>query len=426
MPHTPPSPSATDLKAHKNTAVQSALSNFNVVDNKLVISGQTVSQLSEAHGTPLYIYDSAVIKDRHDALRRLFPRSLKISYAVKANPNREILGLMAALYDGVDVASAGEIERCIHAGISPSGMNFAGPGKRRLEIESAIDVSIGGISVESEKEISHILEICTRKNTAADILIRVNTDFRLGRCGLQMGGTAGPFGIDIETVPALLKRYMHQSTLNVLGLHFYIGTQVLDAGSVTAYIDSVMNCAASLAAEVPILFKKVIIGGGFGIPYFSQDAPLDLAAVGHGFRKGLERYADKLPNTQFWLELGRYLVGESGAYVTRVLYRKKSRGKTFIVFDGGMHHHLAASGNLGQGMLKRAMPIVIANRIDGPAETVTLAGPLCTALDTFGTHSLPSPKEGDLVAVLNAGAYGLSASPVHFLSHTPPSEILLS
>lgn len=425
MHKSPPSPSATDLKAPKNTAVKSALSNFSVVDNELVIGGHTVSQLAEAHGTPLYIYDSAVIKDRHDALRRLFPRSLKISYAVKANPNHKILGLMAALYDGVDVASAGEIERCIHAGISPSGMNFAGPGKRRLEIESAIDGGIGGISVESEKEIAHILEICTRKNTVADILIRVNTDFRLGRCGLQMGGAAGPFGIDIEAVPALIRRYMHHPTLNVLGLHFYIGTQVLDADSVTAYINSVMSCAASLATEVPFPLKKVIIGGGFGIPYFSQDAPLDVSAVGHGFRKGLERYADKLPNTQFWLELGRYLVGESGAYVTRVLYRKKSRGKTFIVLDGGMHHHLAASGNLGQGMLKRAMPVVIANRIDGLSETVTLSGPLCTALDTFGTHTLPVPCEGDLIAVLNAGAYGYTASPINFLSHAPPVEVVI-
>jgi diaminopimelate decarboxylase len=189
--------------------------------------------------------------------------------------------------------------------------------------------------------------------------------------------------------------------------------------------EKILEYAANIITETRTPIKCLNIGGGFGIPYFSHEQDLDLLTVGAGLKKLLKQYSSIFDKTEIITEFGRYLVGESGVYLARVLYRKKSMGQTFVIIDGGMHHHLAASGNLGQSLVRRPMPITVANKQGVTVEKVHVTGPLCTPLDNFGYVELPHVKEGDLIAVLNSGAYGFSASPHLFLSHKPPKEIVV-
>ncbi len=408
-----------------NHALKSALANFTKRGSELVVGGKTVSTLAEQYGTPLYIYDKRIIlqkcQDLHDAL----PDNLKIYYALKANPNHEIIQLMAGLYDGFDVASAGETERVVQAGIAPDRISFAGPGKTVSELRYAIKQQIGGLSLESEQEFEHVGSMCRQLGKTADVFVRVNPDFGLSQSGMKMGGGATQFGVDSERIPELLTAIQDDPLLNFKGIHIFSGSQNLSADELLRMFENILNYAVSLIEVAGISIDTLNMGGGFGIPYFAHEQELDLHAVGQGLKRLLRRYRAKLKNTSFIIELGRFLVGECGVYLARVLYRKLSRGQVFLITDGGMHHHLAASGNFGQSLVRRPMPLAVANRLGGPGEKVHVVGPLCTPLDSFGLVDLPEAQEGDLVAVLNSGAYGFSASPQLFLSHPAPKEIIV-
>lgn len=407
-------------------ALQSALANFAQANGELLIAGKPISTFAAEKRTPFYLYDPAILRRRQQQLRAALPKEIKIYYAVKANPNVRLIRELGGLYDGVDIASKGEMIRAIEAGVKPEAMSFAGPGKSIEELRFAIKYKVGTISVESERELEHIRELCCQLNAVANILIRVNPAFELAKSGMKMGGGAQQFGIDSERVPSLIKSLARDATIRCNGIHIFAGSQNLNAGAILEAFHSILRDAESLAAEIDGPLPIVNLGGGFGIPYFEKDEELDLQQISDGLGRLLEGSRKRLPQTQFKIELGRYLVGESGLYVCRVLYRKISRGQVFLVTDGGMHHHLAASGNFGQKMVHRPMPITIANKIHHPTERVNLVGPLCTPLDTFGMNlELPRADEGDLIAVFNSGAYGYSASPLGFLSHEPPEEFIL-
>ncbi|GBE52543.1 L-glutamyl-[BtrI acyl-carrier protein] decarboxylase [bacterium BMS3Bbin14] len=408
-----------------NHALKSALANFTRQGSELVVGGKTVSALAEQYGTPLYIYDKRIILQKCQVIRNALPDNLKIYYALKANPNHEIIQLMAGLYDGFDVASAGEIERVIQAGIAPDRISFAGPGKTISELRYAINQQIGGLSLESEQEFGHVKAICRQLGKTADVFIRVNPDFGLSQSGMKMGGGPTQFGVDSERVPDLLKAIQDAPLLNFKGIHIFSGSQNLSADELLRLFENIFDYAVSLIEVTGIAIDKLNMGGGFGIPYFAHEQELDLLAVGQGLERLFRQYRAKLKNTSFIIELGRFLVGESGVYLTRVLYRKISQGQVFLVTDGGMHHHLAASGNFGQSLVRRPMPLTVANRLGGPVEKVHVVGPLCTPLDSFGFVDLPEAQQGDLIAVLNSGAYGFSASPQLFLSHPAPKEIIV-
>lgn len=407
-------------------ALQSALANFAQANSELLITGKPISTFAAEKRTPFYLYDRTILRRRQQQLREALPKEIKIYYAVKANPNVRLIRELGGLYDGVDIASKGELIRAIEAGIKPEAMSFAGPGKSIEELRLAIKCKIGTISVESERELEHIRELCCQLNAVANILIRVNPAFELAKSGMKMGGGAQQFGIDSERVPSLIKSLARDATIRFNGIHIFAGSQNLNAGAILEAFHSILRYAENLAAEIDGPLPIVNLGGGFGIPYFEKDEELNLPQISDGLGRLLEGSRKHLPQTQFKIELGRYLVGESGLYVCRVLYRKISRGQVFLVTDGGMHHHLTASGNFGQKMVHRTMPITIANKIHHPTERVNLVGPLCTPLDTFGMNlELPRADEGDLIAVFNSGAYGYSASPLGFLSHEPPEEFIL-
>jgi diaminopimelate decarboxylase len=385
----------------------------------LLIGGVSAETLA-AQGTPLFVYDAARIAAQVERFRAAFP-SVALHYAVKANPCGPLLETMEALVDGFDVASAGELQRVAALGLP---ISFAGPGKRDPELKEAIS---GGVTInlESEAEAERALTLGERLGTRPKLAVRVNPPFGIKGAGMKMGGLASPFGVDHERVGALVRLIVHAGA-DWRGLHIYAGSQSLSAEAIIETHRATISLAATIAVQAGAPPPEVNLGGGFGIPYFAKDEPLDLEIIAAALTKSLAERDNILGETKFSIELGRWLVGEAGVYLTRIVDRKVSRGKTFLVTDGGLHHMLAASGNFGQ-LLRRNYPVAIANRfIAEPAEEVTVVGCLCTPLDLLADEvMLPRAEVGDLVAVFCAGAYGLSASPTAFLSQPAAREMLV-
>lgn len=210
------------------------------------------------------------------------------------------------------------------------------------------------------------------------------------------------------------------------GLHIFAGSQALHADALIELQRETVALAASIAEEAGHAPSHVNLGGGFGIPYFAKDQPLDVETVGAALAILLEKRPKILAGTEFAIELGRWLVGEAGVYLTRIVDRKESRGRVFLVTDGGLQHQLAASGNFGQ-LLRRNYPVAIAGRFAAsPEEEGTVTGCLCTPLDLLADEAmLPRAEIGDVVAIFCAGAYGLTASPAEFLSQPRAREMLI-
>jgi diaminopimelate decarboxylase len=271
-----------------------------------------------------------------------------------------------------------------------------------------------------------VAAIADRLGVRAGVALRVNPDFSVRGAGMRMGGGPQQFGVDVERAPAVLAR-IAGTGLDFHGFHVFAGSQNLNADSICAAQRATVDMVLRLADTAPAPVGYLNLGGGFGIPYAGRDTPLDLTPIGENLAKLLDtRIRPHLGDAHVVIELGRYLVGEAGVYVTRVVDRKVSRDTTFLVTDGGMHHQLAASGNFGQ-VIRRNYPIAVANRYsDGTDETVDVVGCLCTPLDLLGHNvALPHAGVGDLIAVFQAGAYGLTASPTAFLGHPAPAEVLV-
>ncbi len=399
-----------------------------VADNRLLLGGQPVSRLAEVLGrTPFYAYDRQHVAQRVAALRAVMPAGWELHYAVKANPMPALVQALAGQVDGLDVASAGELRVALDTGIAPQCISFAGPGKREAEIAQAVAAGIV-INLESERELHLAAQHGQRLGLRPTVALRVNPDFAMKGAAARMGGGARQFGVDAEAAGALLRR-MHGLPVDFVGFHLYAGSQNLRAEAIAQAQSLALDLAVRLAADAPAPVRLLNLGGGLGIPYFPNEQPLDLAALGEQMQALAPRLRAALPEAVPVLELGRYLVGEAGVYVCRVVDVKHSRGETFLVTDGGLHHHLAASGNFGQ-VVRRNYPLLLADRVapdaEHPAEVVNVVGPLCTSLDLLGERVLlPRAAVGDLVAVLASGAYGPSASPQAFLSHPPALEALV-
>lgn len=391
-------------------------------DGRLAIGGRDVEKLvEEAGGTPLFVYDSARVARQVARFRSAFPSDVALHYAVKANPYGPLLDLMAGLVDGFDVASAGELGRVAHLG---QPISFAGPGKRDAELETAIRAGIT-INLESEHEAERALGICKREGLTARLAIRVNPPFGLKGSGQKMGGLPSPFGVDHERVPDLVRRIIDAGA-KWHGLHVFAGSQALQSEALIEAQGNTIALAAEIAREAGHSPPEVNLGGGFGIPYFGTDRELDVEAVGASLARALDNRPEALRDTRLSIELGRWLVGEAGVYLTRIIDRKVSRGKTFLVTDGGLHHLLAATGNFGQ-LLRRNYPVTLASRFGAkPEEVASITGCLCTPLDLLGDEvELPHSSIGDLVGIFCVGAYGLSASPTYFLSQPMARELLV-
>ncbi|WP_037565943.1 pyridoxal-dependent decarboxylase, exosortase A system-associated [Sphingomonas sp. UNC305MFCol5.2] len=368
--------------------------------------------------TPAYVYDFRIVAARAARLRAALPPGVAVHYAIKANPLPALLKAIAPLVDGLDVASAGEMDRALDV-MAASAISFAGPGKRDAEIELAIRAGVT-LNVESEAEGQRALAIGGMLGMRPRLAVRVNPDFELRGSGMKMGGRASPFGIEAQHVAGLVKRLILGGA-EWRGLHIFAGSQSLDTQAVIETQAATVALAARIAEEAHRAPPLVNLGGGFGIPYFPGDVALDIEAIG----AALAGEIGKL-RTSYAIELGRWLVGEAGVYLARVVDRKVSQGETFLIVEGGLNHHLAATGNFGT-VVRRNYPVAVAHRMQDPAEeTVTIVGPLCTPLDRLADRvALPKAAVGDVIAIFASGAYGATASPAAFLGHPPVRELLV-
>lgn len=399
--------------------------NLQVKNNQLAISGISLTQLSNRVGqTPFYAYDRSLINQRFTELRKNMPNDLKIHYALKANPMPALVQHMATLADGFDIASAGEMKTALDTTMSAKNISIAGPGKRPQELQQAISAGIT-INIESKTELSAIEKISDQLGLAANIAIRINPSFELKMAGVKMGGGAKPFGIDEEQVPSVLKS-IKAMNLSFKGFHVYSGSQNLKEDSIIEAQNQTFLLIEKLSEYCPTAIETLNIGGGFGIPYFIGDTPINTQIIGDQLNESMLQFKKNSPHTDIVIELGRYLVGEAGIYVCQVIDKKISRGKTFLVVNGGLHHHLAASGNFGQ-IIRKNYPIAIGNKIESDTlECVDIVGPLCTPLDILASNiDLPVAEVGDFIAVFQSGAYGYTASPHQFLSQPACEEVIV-
>jgi len=398
---------------------------FAVRDGELLVGGIPLRRLAARVGsTPFYAYDRTLLSARVAQLRSALPTGIELHYAMKANPMPALVGHMAPLVDGIDVASAGELKIALDAGTDPGCISFAGPGKRDAELRQAVAAGIL-INVESFRELAVLAEASQALGVPARVAVRVNPDFELKSSGMKMGGGPKPFGVDAEQVPALLQA-IGRAELAFEGFHLFAGSQNLKAEAIVEAQQKSFALALRLAEHAPGPVRTLNLGGGLGIPYFPGEQRLDLAPIGTALGDIVAEAATALPGAAIVLELGRYLVGEAGIYVCRITDIKVSRGHTYLVTDGGLHHHLSASGNFGQ-VLRKNYPVTIGTRMGEPAaEAVSVVGPLCTPLDLIAERmALPQAAEGDLVVVFQSGAYGASASPQAFLGHPGVAEVLV-
>ena len=398
---------------------------FASINGELAVQGIAASDLvAQAGDTPCFVYSSAMLEARVASLRAAMPRRLAIHYAMKANPFAPVLRLMAGLVDGIDIASAGELALATAAGMDPAKISFAGPGKRDRDLAAAIAAGVT-LNIESEGECDRALAIGERLGVQPRLAVRVNPDFDLRGSGMRMGGGARPFGIDQARVPEMV-RHILGSGAHWRGFHIFPGSQALDTGAIIETQGKTLGLAAQLAEAAGQAPEHLNLGGGMGIPYFPADVPVDIVRVGAALADRFAALPAVLANTDFAMELGRWLVGEAGVYLTRIVDRKTSHGELYLVTDGGLHHQLAASGNFGT-VVRRNYPVAIASRFDAdPAEEANVVGCLCTPLDRLADKAhLPRADVGDLVAVFCAGAYGASASPSDFLGHGKAPEILV-
>ena len=405
--------------------VHAPMNQFAVNDGQLVIGGESLTVLAARVGqTPFYAYDRSLLRSRVAALREVLPQGIKLHYAMKANPMPAVVGFMAHLVDGIDVASAGELKVALDAGADPLEVSFAGPGKRDAELRQAVASRVL-INVESFREVGALQKISKDLGLAARVAVRVNPDFELKGSGMKMGGGPKQFGVDVEQMPELLAQ-IGRAGLAFEGFHLFAGSQNLRADSICEAQQKSYDLAVRLAEHAPMPVKFLNLGGGFGIPYFPGEKRLDLQPIGENLNRLVSRAKTDLPHVSLVIELGRYLVGEAGVYVARIVDRKVSRGQVFLVSDGGLHHHLSASGNFGQ-VVRKNYPVTIGNRVDSPVrEVASVVGPLCTPLDLLADRmELPAAREGDLAVVFQSGAYGASASPQGFLGHPACLEILV-
>ncbi|MET0885799.1 MAG: pyridoxal-dependent decarboxylase, exosortase A system-associated [Mycetocola sp.] len=399
---------------------------FGTADGELLVGGMTVTRLAARVGsTPFFAYDRALLEARVAGLRSALPDRLELSYAMKANPMPAVVQHLSRTVDRIDVASGLELQTALDTTVRADKVSFAGPGKSPAEIRQAVAAGVL-VEVESTTEFRRVIAAGDDLGLTPNVAIRVNPDFAVKGSGMRMGGGPQQFGIDAEQVPAVVREYA-TAGVNLLGFHVFAGSQNLSAEVLADAQRRTVDLVSTLAEHLPTPMRYLNLGGGFGIPYLERDQPLDLDVVAENLHQLVDGpIAERMPEASPVLELGRYIVGECGVYVTRVLDRKVSRGTTFLIVDGGMHHQLAASGNFGQA-IRRNYPLAVGTHAAlTPEERVTVVGCLCTPLDLLGENvNVPQAGIDDLIVIFQAGAYGLTASPTAFLGHPAPAEVLV-
>lgn len=387
-----------------------------------------LAALAVEHGTPYFLYDADAVRRRIELVREAFEGLVQVYYAVKANPNLELLRSVRDTADGLDISSGGELEQAAQAGYDPARLSFAGPGKSTSELAASVERGVGCISVESLRELSECVEIARRLRQRAKVLVRINPLLQSRTFGMKMGGRPVQFGIDEERLDDALEEIRkHPTHLNFRGIHVYAGSQCFNVDGVIEGVLDTLRLADSVEQSIGVPCTTVNLGGGFGVSHTEEGRELDVGAVARGLVPVLRQFHGSAGvSRKVIFELGRFLTADAGLYVCRVLSSKESRGKAFVVVDGGLHHHLAAAGTFGAA-LRSNFILRNVTRPDAPLVRCSVAGPSCNPTDLLGVDvDLPAPQHGDLIAVLKSGSYGLTASPILFLGRRTPAELVRS
>ncbi|MBI5403916.1 MAG: hypothetical protein HY959_10990 [Ignavibacteriae bacterium] len=378
------------------------------------------------YSSPCYIYSRKVIADQYNNLRNSLPEKFSIFYAQKSNPNPEILGLLNSLHAGCDTASLGEVKSALDAGFAPDRIMMTGPAKTEKELRFAIQSNLLSVNVESLQELMLIDKICSELGKKQKVLIRINPKFEAGEKNRIIGGMGvSKFGIDIDFIPEVFRQAKSLGNIEIKGIHIFNSSQILDWNRIYLNIKDVIDTAINFSKEHNLEFDLIDAGGGLGIPYSENENFLDTEKLGNNLQDLINnpKYKDFLLRKNIILEPGRFLSGLSGIYLTKVLYTKESCGKKILLTDGGIHH-LIRPVLIGQNH-----PIINLSAALRGAEKSTeyiIAGPLCTSLDEFsGNAVLKEAIPGDILAILNTGAYGYTESMPLFLSHSPATEIFI-
>lgn len=416
----------TPQPSSKPNPIHAPAIDFPVENDELIVGGIPLTRLAARVGrTPFYAYDRRLLDARVAQLRAALPAGIKLHYAMKANPMPAVVCHMASLVEGIDVASGGELKIALDAGANPQEISFAGPGKTDAELHQAVAAGIM-VNIESFREVGVLAKAAAELGLPARVSVRVNPDFELKSSGMKMGGGPKQFGVDAEQVPELLAD-IGRAGLAFEGFHLFAGSQNLKPEAIVEAQRKCFDLAVRLAEHAPAPVKFLNLGGGFGIPYFPGEQHLDLSSIGDNLAAIQAESRSRMPHAEIVIELGRYLVGQAGIYVARVIDRKISRGHLYLVADGGLHHHLSNSGNFGQ-VIRKNYPVAIGSKMRPPegVESASVVGPLCTPLDLLADRMpLAHAQVGDLVVVFQSGAYGASASPQAFLGHPAVTEVLV-
>jgi diaminopimelate decarboxylase len=394
-------------------------------NGELQIGNIPVEELvAEAGGTPLFVYDNNIIGGQIARLRAAMPDGLAVYFSVTANPSEELLSFIGRYIDGFRVVSRGELERLKRAGLAGIPITFAGPGKRDDELEAGIAAG-ATISVESEGEARRAILAGERAGVRPKLAVRVNPPFSMDNGKVSLGARPSPFGIDADRVPALV-RGLIEADIDWRGLHLFAAVQCLDDSALIEAHKIIIACAGEIAEELDMPLPELNLGGGFDVPCFDGEQPLDVYRMAAALHDTLCSGPELLATTRISLELGRWIVAEAGVYLTRILDRTESCGETFLTTDGGGQHLLRATGCL-QERAHGNYPIAVATRFAAPAEEqVTVTGCLATPHDVLGDQvMLPRAEPGDLIAVFTAGAYGLTASPQAWESRPAAREMVV-
>lgn len=390
----------------------------------------TATRLADAAarvGTPLYAYDMDAIHARFAQLKSLFGRHFGVSYAIKANPNIELMRRILPLVATFDVSSYHEAERALAAGMPPTRITFSGPAKRETEIRRAVEGGIGELVLESLAEADSANAFAAARNMRQPVLLRINPATVTSHFGVNMAGKASQFGIDEEMFDAAIAYVQSLANLDLAGFHIYSGTNSLNTKAIVDNFAMFARLFRHGAAVGGIRPRKLVFGSGFGVPYVDGEKMLDVDAVAAGVMPLLDELKAEpaFAATECLLEMGRWLVGPAGWLLTSVVAEKASRGVDFRLCDAGFNNHLAACGMMGT-VIRRNWQFSNVSNPGGEARRYTLVGPLCTTIDVLATEiSLPEMRVGDVIAIANSGAYGLTASPTRFISHPEPAEVLL-
>ncbi|MGE6631477.1 type III PLP-dependent enzyme [Bacillus sp. NPDC077027] len=390
-------------------------------------SDVTLLEKADQYGTPMYVYDGDELKHHYDHIKEWLHQSAEVFFSFKSNGNFSIASLLRSFGAGIEVASLGELLMAIQAGFSPHYIIFSGPGKRKEEIDAAIRHHIYCIIAESQEELVYIAESAERQGEQVAVGIRINPDSVISGAKIKMGGGPSPFGVDESKLASIFELFQqYKSSLVFRGIHMYMGTQVLDEASLLSSFEYTIKTALRVKHEYGFTCEMVDLGGGFGVPYFHHEKPLNAKELFQKIASLIKSYENDLEFPRFVIEMGRFLVAECGVYLTSIQYQKESKGEQFLIADGGMHHHQAVT--FRGRLLRNNYPMHLIKR-SGCIEAQikqSIVGPLCTPEDLIGRHvELPKGEPGDLLCIEKSGAYGFSYSPILFLGHPAPLELLL-